>query len=77
METYSVHSRIGLQIRLSPAGDILGSCYIEFNGEGQRFVISGDLGAPHAPLLKDPVAPERADLLVLATEIEKLGIATR
>ncbi len=28
-------------------------------------VFSGDLGAPHAPLLKDPQSPEGADLLVL------------
>ena len=55
----------GVQIRLSPAGHILGSCYIELDAEGQRVVFSGDLGAPHAPLLKDPSAPERADLLVL------------
>lgn len=55
----------GVEIRLSPAGHILGSCYIELDAENKRVVFSGDLGAPHAPLLKDPVAAERADLLVL------------
>ncbi len=55
----------GAQIRFSPAGHILGSCYCEVAAEDQRVVFSGDLGAPHAPLLKDPIAPERADLLVL------------
>ena len=55
----------GVQIRLSPAGHILGSCFIEVAAEDKRVVFSGDLGAPHAPLLKDPVSPERADLLVL------------
>jgi len=55
----------GVQLRLSPAGHILGSCYLEIDAEDQRVVFSGDLGAPHAPLLKDPVAPERADLMVL------------
>lgn len=55
----------GARIRLSPAGHILGSAYIEIDTEGQRVVFSGDLGARHSPLLKDPAAPERADLLVL------------
>lgn len=55
----------GVRIRLSPAGHILGSAYIEVEQADQRYVFSGDLGAPHAPLLKDPVSPERADVLVL------------
>lgn len=55
----------GVTIRLQPAGHILGSCYIEIESNGKRCVFSGDLGAPHAPLLKDPVSPEKADLLVL------------
>lgn len=55
----------GVQIRLSPAGHILGSCYFEVAAEDKRVVFSGDLGAPFAPLLKDPQPPERADLLVL------------
>ena len=54
-----------VQIRLMPAGHILGSCYVEVEADGKRTVFSGDLGAPHAPLLKDPMPPEKADLLVL------------
>lgn len=54
-----------VKVRLTPAGHILGSCFIELDAEGQRVVFSGDLGAPHAPLLTDPVSPERADLMVL------------
>jgi len=55
----------GVELRVNPAGHILGSCYLEIEAEGERVVFSGDLGAPHAPLLKDPVAPERADLMIL------------
>lgn len=55
----------GVRVRLSPAGHILGSCYFEIEAEGKRVVFSGDLGASHAPLLKDPKPPERADVLVL------------
>ena len=58
-----------LRVRLQPAGHILGSAYVECDltqeGEQARIVFSGDLGAPHTPLLPDPASPERADLVVL------------
>jgi len=53
------------QIRLQPAGHILGSAYVECAVDGQRVVFSGDLGAPNTPLLPAPASPERADILVL------------
>lgn len=55
----------GIEMRLSPAGHVLGSSIIEFDYRGERFVFSGDLGSRYQPLLKDPVPPERADFLVL------------
>ena len=55
----------GTRVRFMPAGHILGSAYIEVDDGGQRIVFSGDLGAPYAPLLRDPQPPERADILVL------------
>ncbi|MDH3719345.1 MAG: MBL fold metallo-hydrolase [Planctomycetota bacterium] len=55
----------GMRFRYHVAGHILGSAWIEIEAEGRRIVFSGDLGAPHAPLLKDPQSPEGADLLVL------------
>ena len=74
-----------LRIRLQPAGHILGSAYVECDvkgaaGEGSRVVFSGDLGAPHAPLLRPPVSPEKADVVVLeSTYSDRLheGRATR
>lgn len=59
------------RIRLQRAGHILGSAYVELDltypktGENRRVVFSGDLGAPHAPMLPAPKAPYRADLLVI------------
>ena len=59
------------RVRLQRAGHILGSAYIEFDivtsakSRSERIVFSGDLGAPHAPLLSAPRSPSRADFLVL------------
>ncbi|HTN33277.1 MAG TPA: MBL fold metallo-hydrolase [Marinobacter sp.] len=58
-----------LSVRLQPAGHILGSAYIECQATGgaqeERIVFSGDLGAPHSPLLPEARPPERADRLVI------------
>lgn len=58
-----------LSVRLQRAGHILGSAYVECDAvaqsERERVVFSGDLGAPHAPLLEEPASPERADRLVI------------
>ena len=58
-----------IDIKFQPAGHILGSSYVECEvksgGEGHRVVFSGDLGAPHAPLLPAPRSPYKADTLVI------------
>ncbi|WP_199671159.1 MBL fold metallo-hydrolase [Salinibius halmophilus] len=51
--------------RFRMAGHILGSAYIEIDTDYQRVVFSGDLGAPHTPLLPAPSPLEYADILVL------------
>lgn len=61
---------VQLKVRLQPAGHVLGSAYVELDlsvpeSGSERIVFSGDLGAPHSPILPDLVPPERADLLVL------------
>ena len=58
------------KVRLQPAGHVLGSAYVELElGDPEagstRVVFSGDLGAPHSPILPDLVPPERADLLIM------------
>jgi metallo-beta-lactamase family protein len=64
-DTDSVHWKV----RLQPAGHVLGSAYVELDlsaaSGSERVVFSGDLGAPHSPILPDLVPPERADLLIL------------
>ena len=66
---YSDGEDVSLSVRLQRAGHILGSAYVECeaecDGEFERIVFSGDLGAPHAPLLPEPEPPERADRVVI------------
>ena len=54
-----------ISIRLQRAGHILGSAYVECEVAGQRVVFSGDLGAPHSPLLVSPTPPQACNVLVL------------
>jgi metallo-beta-lactamase family protein len=60
-----------LDIKLQPAGHILGSAFVEcriaspLTPHPSRVVFSGDLGAPYAPLLPAPRSPYQADVLVL------------
>ena len=59
------------RIRFQRAGHILGSAYIEcdlhypLQQRRRRIVFSGDLGAPHAPMLPAPKPPHAADVVVL------------
>lgn len=59
------------RIRFQRAGHILGSAWVECDvsypqqSYRQRIVFSGDLGAPHAPMLPAPRPPLRADVVVL------------
>ncbi len=56
---------VDVRVKFKRAGHILGSAYIECDAAGRRFIFSGDLGAPYAPLLPAPVSPYRADTVVL------------
>ncbi|MBL4833203.1 MAG: MBL fold metallo-hydrolase [Pseudomonas sp.] len=59
------------RIRFQRAGHILGSAYVECDvhypheKRSRRIVFSGDLGAPHAPMLPAPKSPHKADVVVL------------
>jgi metallo-beta-lactamase family protein len=68
-QTIIDHPTAPVHVRLQRAGHILGSAYAEIDvgigPKSQRMVFSGDLGAPHAPLLPAPKSPQRADTVVL------------
>lgn len=52
--------------RYLPAGHILGSAYAEITlPNGQRILMSGDLGRFNTPLIKDPTLVDQADYLVI------------
>lgn len=59
------------RVRFRQAGHILGSAWVEVDvryphtGSKRRIVFSGDLGAPHAPLLPPPKSAWHADVVVL------------
>lgn len=57
----------GLTATLYPSGHILGASMvlIEHAVTGKRVLFSGDLGCPNRPLMPDPAAPPRADLVVI------------
>jgi metallo-beta-lactamase family protein len=56
----------GTQIRLRPAGHVLGATIFEVQlPDGRCVVFSGDLGSTHAPLMNPFTSPERADMLLL------------
>lgn len=56
----------GAQFRFLPAGHILGSAYAEVYFEnGERILMSGDLGRTNTPIIKDPTLCDYAEYLVL------------
>jgi len=52
--------------RFVPAGHILGSAFAEiYFANGERILMSGDLGRPHRPIIADPTTVDYAEYLVL------------
>jgi metallo-beta-lactamase family protein len=58
----------GVEVTLRPAGHILGSATVDVAAEGprgpRRLCFSGDLGRWGRPILKDPAAVPRADVVL-------------
>ncbi len=68
-QAVDVNGDIPLAIRLQQAGHILGSawvmCRVGQADSATEVIFSGDLGAPHTPLLAAPDQPSGCDILVL------------
>jgi len=59
----------GVTVRLTDAGHILGSATVELTVAADDretvVVFSGDIGPPGQPIIRDPVPPARADVVVM------------
>ena len=59
----------GVKVRFLDAGHILGSAIVELlineGGKTRKLMFSGDLGNSCAAILRDPVQPEKADMLLM------------
>ncbi len=64
---YNQWNRISKNIRfkLLDAGHILGSMTVQFDICGEYLVFSGDIGNRNTGIIKDPVVPDRADVLTM------------
>lgn len=68
---YAERRRIapGVMARFTDAGHILGSATVELviDADGRETVVvfSGDIGPPGQPIIRDPVPPARADVVVM------------
>jgi metallo-beta-lactamase family protein len=63
-----VQAAPGVELRLRPAGHILGSATVTLTLEGpapRTLFFSGDVGRPRHPLLRPPAPPPAADVVVL------------
>jgi len=55
----------GAKLTMHDAGHILGSAILEFDINGKKLVMSGDLGSTGTPIIRDPVIVPEADWLVI------------
>jgi len=66
-QEFQPHPKV--RVRFLDAGHILGSAIVEVwvreGAKTRKLVYSGDLGQPSRPIVKDPVAVDRADLLLV------------
>ena len=54
-----------IHVRYQPNGHIIGSCFIEINISGKKFVFSGDVGQEEDLLMNTPQKPQEADVLFI------------
>lgn len=54
-----------IRFRYKINGHIVGSCFIELEYQGKRFVFSGDVGRKNSPIMPTPLTAEKADVLLI------------
>lgn len=54
----------GIDVRLRPAGHILGSATVQLAVGGRKVLFTGDLGRPDHPILRPPCPPGEVDVVV-------------
>ena len=54
-----------IQLRLLPAGHILGAAIAELTAAGTKIVFSGDIGRPNSSTMLDPTPVKQADYLLI------------
>lgn len=58
--------RLGkLEVRLDPAGHLLGACTVRLSASGESLLFSGDLGRNDDLLMPPPQPPQAADVLLI------------
>ena len=55
----------GVRASFTHAGHLLGAASVRVQHGGRSILVSGDVGRPHDPLMRAPVAPVAADYLVV------------
>jgi metallo-beta-lactamase family protein len=55
----------GVQVTLRDAGHILGSSSVSLEAEGKTLLFSGDIGPKNTPILCDPAAHKKADMVLM------------
>jgi metallo-beta-lactamase family protein len=55
----------GVTVRLDPSGHLLGASFVSMKVGETTLTFTGDLGRPHDPIMRPPVALAAADYLVL------------
>lgn len=66
-EPFGVDIRINedLRFRFERNGHILGASWILMTAEKRKVLFSGDIGRPHDPVMKSPVPPTEADIVLV------------
>jgi metallo-beta-lactamase family protein len=65
IETGKAHDVGGVTVRLDPSGHLLGASFVSLAAGETTLTFSGDLGRPHDPIMRPPVALASAEYLVL------------